>query len=304
MQGKESHLEKIDAFTAELDTNGIVLLPGLVSAEQLHSMQHAFAARLVRVRWNNFEGYYRTELYREMVEDVLMLDQGFVDLALHPVVKGILTRYLGPTYELTEAKGWKSLPTKYDFHGWHGDSWYDQTTEHVVHREIKLGMYLTDVKSGAFKFIKGSHRKQHPRNLNRAETNELALSDVIEIPGSAGTVFMFDTSAIHRQSIPILEPRQAFFLGYHDPTVPLQPVDVAYYRYHPLLLNAAFLGNLTAEDQRILGFGNKTNFQPAFQRQDGPPLMCNVLSAAHGAGLYIQHLQQRVSARLKRLLGT
>jgi hypothetical protein len=219
------------------------------------------------------------------------------------LVKEILTRYLGTKYELTEAKGWKSLPTKYDFHGWHGDTWYDQAIEQTIHREIKLGMYLTDVKSGAFKFVKGSHRKKHPRNLDKTEVRDLPLSDVIELTGDAGTVFMFDTSAIHRQSIPILESRQAIFFGYHDPNIPLQPEDIAYYRYHPLLLNAAFLGEISTEDQRILGFGNKTNFQPAFQRRDQPPLIYELFTASHGVGLYFQHLQQRISARLKRACG-
>ena len=290
-------------LTAELDAHGIVVLPSVVSPDQLRGMQAAFENRLQRIRWNNFEGYFRTELYRHMVEDVLLLDQGFIDLALHPLVKGILTRYLGTKYELTEAKGWKSLPTRYDFHGWHGDTWYDQATEQTIHREIKLAMYLTDVKSGAFKFVKGSHRKKHPRNLDKTEVRDLKLADVVELTGAAGTVFMFDTSAIHRQSIPILEPRQAIFFGYHDPDIPLQPEDIAYYRYHPLLLNAAFLGGISLEDQRILGFGNKTNYQPAFQRRDQPPMIYELFSAAHGAGLYIQHLKQRISARLKRTFG-
>ncbi len=292
-----------DQLIAELDANGIVVLPSIVTPEQLRAMQGAFNSRLQRIRWNNFEGYFRTELYRHMVEDVLLLDQGFIDLALHPLVKEILTGYLGNEYELTEAKGWKSLPTKYDFHGWHGDTWYDQTVERTIHREIKLGMYLTDVNSGAFKFVKGSHRKEHPRNLDRAEARDLPLADIIELTGGAGTVFMFDTSAIHRQSIPILEPRQAIFFGYHDPSVVLQPEDIAYYRYHPLLLNAAFLGRISPEDQRILGFGNKTNFQPAFQRRDQPPLIYELFTASHGAGLYFQHLQQRINARLKRTFG-
>jgi hypothetical protein len=292
-----------DRLAAELDTNGIVVLPSVVSPEQLRGMQAAFENHLQRIRWNNFEGYFRTELYRHMVEDLLLLDQGFIDLALHPLVKEILTRYLGTKYELTEAKGWKSLPTKYDFHGWHGDTWYDQATEQTIHREIKLAMYLTDVKSGAFKFVKGSHRKKHPRNLDKTEARDLPLSDVIELTGTAGTVFMFDTSAIHRQSIPIVEPRQAIFYGYHDPNVPLQPEDIAYYRYHPLLLNAAFLGGLSPEDQRILGFGNKTNFQPNFQRRDQPPLIYEMFTASHGAGLYIKHLQQRIVARLRRIFG-
>jgi len=290
-------------LAAELETNGIVVLPSIIGPEQLRGMQLAFEGRLRRMRWNNFEGYQRTELYRHMVEDVLLLDQGFVDLALHPLVKEILARYLGTEYELTEAKGWRSLPTKYDFHGWHGDTWYDQAIEQTIHREIKLGIYLTDVKSGAFKFVKGSHRKRHPHNLNKAEVNELPFADVIELSGAAGTVFMFDTSAIHRQSIPILEPRQAVFFGYHDPQVPLQQDDIDYYRYHPLLLNAAFLGGLSPEDQRILGFGNKTNFQPAFQRRDQPPLIYEVFAVSHGAQLHFQHLQQRIVARLKRVLG-
>lgn len=301
--GQSVHPSRADQLAAELNANGIVVLPSMVSPEQLRSMQSAFESRLRRIRWNNFDGYQRTELYRHMVEDVLLLDQGFVDLALHPLVKEILARYLGTEYELTEAKGWRSLPTEYDFHGWHGDTWYDQAIEQTIHREIKLGIYLTDVKSGAFKFVRGSHRKQHPRNLNKAEVSELPLADILELAGDAGTVFMFDTSAIHRQSIPILEPRQAVFFGYHNPSIPLQPEDIAYYRYHPLLLNAAFLGGLSADDRRILGFGNKTNLQPAFQRRDQPPFIYELFAASHGVRLRIQHLQQRIVAKLKLVLG-
>jgi hypothetical protein len=292
-----------DDLMAELDRNGIVVLPAnVITREQLGGMQMSFESNLRRMRWNNYDGYHRTELYRQMIEDVLQLDQGFVDLALHPLVKQILTGYLGTDFELTEAKGWKSLPTSYDFHGWHGDTWYDQAIEKTIHREIKLGIYLTDVTSGAFKFLKGSHRKGHPRNLNHAEVSALPLSDVIELAGPAGTVFMFDTSAVHRQSIPILEPREAVFFGYHNPNVPLQPDDIAYYRYHPLLLNSAFLGNLSLEDQRILGFGNKTNFQPAFQRSEKPSLVYRAFTASHAAELRIKHLRQRIVARLKRML--
>jgi hypothetical protein len=292
-----------DRLAAELDSNGIVVLPAIVEPEQLRAMQTAFATRLRRVRWNNFEGYKKTEPYRHMVEDLLLLDQGFVDLALHPLVKQILARYLGTTYELTEAKGWKSLPTKYDFHGWHGDTWYDQATEQTIHREIKLGMYLTDVRSGAFKFIKGSHRKQHPHNLQRLEVRDLPVTEIVKITGAAGTVFMFDTSAIHRQSIPILEPRQAIFYGYHDPNVPIQAEDLVCYRYHPLLLNAAFLGDLSEEDQRILGFGNKANFQPAFDPRGRPSFIYDVFQATESARLRLEKVHERIKMRLRRTFG-
>jgi hypothetical protein len=291
---------EVDALSSELETNGIVVLPDLLKSEQLGGMQKAFEARLRRMRWNNFDGYHKTERFRHMIEDVLLLDQGFLDVALHPLVKQILNRYLGPDYELTEAKGWKSLPTRRDFHGWHGDTWYDQAAAKEIHKEIKLGVYLTDVRSGAFNFIKGSHHKQHPRDLKRKEGRDLPLSQLVELTGPAGTAFMFDTSAIHRQGLPMLEARQVVFFGYHDPSVPLQHEDVITYRYHPLLLNAAFLGNLSDEDRRILGFGNKSNFVPSFVRHDQPPVSYNAFCLAHAAGLMVRELRARIVARLRR----
>jgi hypothetical protein len=291
-----------DHLAAELETNGIVVLPSLLNGEQLRGMQMAFESRLRRMRWNNFEGYQKTELYRHMVEDVLLLDQGFVDLALHPLVKQVLTRYLGTKYELTEAKGWRSLPTKYDFHGWHGDAWYDQEVEREIHKEVKLAMYLTDVRTGAFHFIKGSHRKQQPHNLKKAEVKNLPFDDLIRLTGPAGTAFLFDTSAIHRQGIPVLEPRQAIFYAYHDPAIRLQAEDVDYYRYHPLLLNAAFLGGLSDEDRRILGFGNKTNFQTAFERAGHPPFLYHAFNASFSTQIRLRYLRERFSAALQRVL--
>jgi hypothetical protein len=292
----------VDALVSELEANGIVVLPNLLSADQLRAMQKAFAAKLRRMRWNHLDGYHKTETYRHMVEDVLLLDQGFVDLALHPLVKDSLNSYMGTNYELTEAKGWKSLPTTRDFHGWHADAWYDERSASEIYREVKLALYLTDVRTGAFNYIKGSHRQQHPRILKKHEVNELPTSRLVELNGPAGTAFLFDSSGIHRQGMPILEPRQAIFLVYHDPRVRLEQENYTHYRYHPLILNAAFLGNLSAEDQRILGFGNKTNFQPAFEQPARTPIGYKTFNAAFNAQLRIEDLTERVGARLRRVL--
>jgi len=291
---------EVDRLVTDLNRDGIVMLPDILSAKQLRGMQQAFAARLRHMRWNNFEGYSKTEPYRHMIEDVLMLDQGFVDLALHPLVKRILNSYMGTNYALTEAKGWKSLPTKRDFHGWHGDSWYDQGAAIEIHKEVKLALYLTDVRSGAFNFIKGSHQQRHPYDVKRAEVKNLPMSELLEVKGKAGTVFMFDSSAIHRQGFPMLEQRQAVFYAYHDPSIPLREEDVSYYRYHPLLLNAAFLGDLSEEDCRILGFGNKTNFQPAFERPDGPSLSYRAFCVSHDARIRMLRVRDRAHAIIKR----
>ena len=292
---------QVDELCQELEKNGIVTLPRLISDEQLQSMQLAFEARLKRLRWNNFDGYEKSEPYRHMIEDVLILDQGFLDVAIHLIVKGVVKAYLGENTELTEARGWRSLPTNRDFHGWHGDAWYDQETHKEIPRELKLAFYLTDVRSGAFNYIRGSHRKQHARPVPNVELKDLSSSEVVEMMGPAGTAFMFDTSGIHRQGVPMLERRHAIFLNYHDPNVRLQEADRKFYRYHPLLLNAAFLGDLSADDQKLLGFGNKTNFTPGYVRPATPPLLYNVFVATLNLQLHASSLRERIVAKLNHM---
>ena len=165
-------------------------------------------------------------------------------------------------------------------------------------------MYLSAVRSGAFNVIKGTHQQQHPHSLKRAEIKELPMSGRIELAGPAGTAFLFDTTIVHRQGIPMLEPREAIFYAYHDPRVALQQEDIYYNRYHPLFLNASFLGDLSYEDQRILGFGNKTNLQPGFTRHGNPPLIYRAYCASLGVSLRLKQFRERMAARWHRALGT
>ena len=290
----------VQSLLTELEQNGIVRLPSLISNEDLKSMRAAFRARLTGLRWNDYDGFEKTECQRHMVEDVLTVERGFLKVALHPLVKQILKLYLGERFELVEAKGWRSLPTTRDFHGWHGDAWYEQEGATDIPREVKLAIYLTDVKSGAFNFIKGTHRKYHPRPIPTVELGEVPEADLVEVFGQAGSAFLFDTSGIHRQGVPILEPREAVFFNYHDPNVPLQSEDVQFYRYHPLLLNAAFLGNLSREDEGILGFGNMNNYSSGFVQPDRHPRLHQFFSVALNTTLRFEQLRERVKARWQR----
>jgi Phytanoyl-CoA dioxygenase (PhyH) len=260
-------LERPTSVLDALETDGIAVLPNFVAPQHLESMQRSFAAMLRRMRWNDFDGYEMTEFSRHMVQNVLTLDQGFVDAPLHPVVKEAVFSYIGPSAELVEAKGWLSLPQAQSFGGWHGDAWYDQSKITSIPRELKLAVYLTDVRSGAFNYVRGSHQKSAPRAYRDAELTSIPRDQIVEVLAPAGTAFLFDTSGIHRQATPIVEPRHAVFYTFHDPSTPLQEEDIRYYRYHPLVLNAAFLGGLEEDDQRLLGFGNKASFVPAFERE-------------------------------------
>jgi hypothetical protein len=294
---------EIGALADALERDGVVRLPPLVSAAVLAEMQGAFASRLRYLGWNNVAGYARTERLRLMVEDALTLAQGFTDIAVHPLVVGVLDAYLSRPYELCEAKGWESLPTQKDFHGWHGDAWYDQSVvADRIPREVKLAFYLSDVKSGGFQYIKRTHGKQAPYLLPRSEAQKLDLTSMEDFLGPAGTAILFDTSGIHRQGIPILESRRAVFYNYHDSRVPLQKEDVDYYRYHPLLLNAAFLGGLSPEQTRVLGFGNKAQYRPGYVREPAYPYLHSMMTQAHYMRLRVGELTSNISGKFTRLL--
>lgn len=284
-----------------LERDGIAVVPGFVSGTRLAGMQRAFVHALEQLRVNTTPGFEKTELLRDMIEDVLALDQGFVDAALDPRVQHTLRAYIGPEFQLVEAKGWLSRPTRRDFHGWHGDEWYDKArvTDRIP-REVKLAVYLTDVESGHFEYLRGSHQHEAPRLYANAEIGAAVSGESVRVLGQAGTAVLFDTSGVHRQSTPILQPRHAIFLNYHESRVPLQPSDVKGNRYHPLLLNAAFLGDLTEEERRILGFGDQTNLRLGFSRPAQFPRLERVYHRTLLLALHVSDFALRVHERLKR----
>ena len=71
----------------------------------------------------------------------------------------------------------------------------------------------------------------------------------------------------------------------------------------PLLLNAAFLGNLSAEDQRILGFGDKSNYRHAYERPSKHTTLQKTFMGLFEISIRISAFRERVSARLKRMTG-
>lgn len=286
----------------DLVNDGISVVSDLIPGDVLAEMQSAFARRLQHQQWNDIEGYAKTDLYRLMISDVLLLGQGFVDVALNDSIRSVMGKYIGQEYVLAEAKGWESLATKRDFHAWHGDAWYDQSAVLDIPKEVKLAIYLTDVTSGHFCYIKGTHQKQHPRNFKPAEVESYPQSDILEIKGKCGTAVLFDTSGIHRQGTPILEPRRAMFYAYHSPSVPLQKEDIEYNRYHPLLLNAAFLGDLDEECRRVLGFGNKNNLETNFERTTRFKKFQMFVQSAFDGVLLDDNIRTRAQDKLKSTL--
>ena len=73
-----------DNLLQNLERDGFTFVPDLLSPTQLRSMQSAFTARLRHLRWNDVDGYERTERYRHMVQDVLTLESEILRLPAPP----------------------------------------------------------------------------------------------------------------------------------------------------------------------------------------------------------------------------
>ena len=295
------------ALLDELHSKGVVLLPPLLAEDQLVAMRSAFAARLKYPTFNTWKGYEQNERWRKLVEDCLALDRGFVELALQPDLHGLLAAYLGPNYVLTEARGWETIATRRNFHGWHNDAWYEES-QAITPRQIKLGVYLSQVDSGQFRYLAGSHRAGHkPGHWNEAQVAAMAQADslpIVDVFGAVGTAFLFDTAGIHRQASPVLQPRWVTFYNFHDPATPLQAGETAYGRYQPPLLSVGQLPYLDENQQRRLGMGGVAETSTAHL----PPqrrfwLLHGMIAKLLQARLLWRDLQdqlQRVNRRLRR----
>lgn len=92
-----------------------------------------------------------------------------------------------------------------------------QLYHHDMHRLsfVKLFIYLSDVDlgSGPHTLVKGTHRRRPDhlwadgRHTDEAITKAGLIKDEVKILGKAGTVFLVDTSALHKGAHPEKEPR-------------------------------------------------------------------------------------------------
>ena len=145
----------------------------------LERVQSEWAARVAHIQHNGQAGYEARDPFRRIVHDALTVSPDLTRAALHPSIVEVVRRYVGADAALTEAKGWRTMPTELDFHGWHNDAWYDPDLDHVP-RQLKLAVYLSDVTSGAFAYAPGTHGQRAHRHYSEAEVDaffNVALND-------------------------------------------------------------------------------------------------------------------------------
>ena len=288
-----------DAILEAIERDGYYVLPTpLLSGEALAEVQREWRKRVTHMAHNGQPGYEARDPFRRIVHDVLTVSPHLTRAALHPALTDVMRRYIGPEAALTESKGWRTMPTEVDFHGWHNDAWYDPSLEEVP-RQLKVAIYLSDVTSGAFAYAPGTHGQRRHRHYSEAEVDAFERDPVV-FNAPAGTAIIFDVSGVHRQTVPVLTERDAVFLVYHDPKVALQPDDVMAARYRPAVVPVDALDGMSHEQLRLLGVGRQELRQamnPSGPRDLG---WRSALARAEAGYHAFNKLRSRVEARLRR----
>ena len=298
-----------DVYLKQLKQDGILILNDFVSEQWLTDMQQSFNHKLEHINFNSTSGYQRYEMYRDYVENLLMVDPSFMKFAVQPELVKIIKGYISENLILKESRGWRTRIVKKHFHSWHKDGWYDKKIYSKPPKQLKVVIYLTDVTSGSFSYIKGSHRKikSNPHILHEHFTNEFIepyKEDIVFALGKAGTVIIFDTSGIHCQNSPNLSPRNAAFYTYNDAEICIDSSELAYGRYGQLFVSNEFINDgFTVEDLRILGFFQKKSGNKAAQNLTRYPILSSLVRAEVEAAVYLhQYVFSNVHRVVNRLI--
>jgi hypothetical protein len=151
-------------------------------------------------------------------EDVLLRDGRVQRLVADPSIAAVARAYLGETALFARAAMWWSIPF--------GDE-PSSTAAQLFHSDrdytafVKFFVYLTDVspRSGPHVYVRTSHRRR-PRRLRRdVRFDDLQVASeyagrIEDVCGPAGTVFVADTSGLHKGVPPADEPRLVFQLEF------------------------------------------------------------------------------------------
>ncbi|MDX2142400.1 MAG: hypothetical protein SFV19_03505 [Rhodospirillaceae bacterium] len=199
------------ALATELETNGIVKIPGLIRSDQVDELRRYLISRETLV----MDG----PTYLNLVEDVVAAPHA-LGLAMRPKLLSIVAEFLGAAPTLLQLGAWRSIPTP-----------PQNFPPHIFHRDkddfraCKLFLYLADVgpENGPHVFVKRSHDPALVKDYltTNGMTPDLVKplfqgdgrqhNDVIprifgplvtEVYGKAGTAFLACTFGYHRGKMP------------------------------------------------------------------------------------------------------
>jgi hypothetical protein len=235
--------EHVPEKAETLDREGFVMLPELLTAQQIDEVKDFLRGQPCFDRWRKDQGSFVVEKAPESchvadyLQPVILQCPHLFELANDPRVLAVVQRVLGCRPTLSQMNLWWSLaghdnPEQAEFYHRDVDEW----------RFIKLFMYLTDVTetSGPHTFMRGTHRQPKLLPIRRYQDEEVhdafGADKEIVFTGKAGTAFLENTFGFHKGRMPVTGTRLIFSAQYS-----LLPIGINSYEPSPMLeKNAGF----------------------------------------------------------------
>lgn len=188
--------ESLRAHCETMDRNGVLILPGYFSGQNLQQMQQDFnhwcelKTGIDKYGFKDFDGGKQ--------ENYLATSKVFSAAAVDLYLTALVSCYWGKPIQLAYCHGYRLdpiEPREYRAFRWHHD---------LKRKQVRVMVLLSDtpVEGQRMDYIAGSHRVWHRftnhRHVRFTEEQALSYGPPIHCVGPAGTVVLFDANGIHR----------------------------------------------------------------------------------------------------------
>jgi hypothetical protein len=202
--------------TIELEREGFAMFDGILTPHMVETMRDHLTAQPVYAP-------YQQEATRHHIDDpdlpdshiMTVVDEGLIncphllDVANHPRIVETIEGVFGCKPTIGYMSAWWSVPTA-DGKPRHAE-YFHRDFDDVAF--IKLFIYLSDVdeNNGPHEFIRGSHLDASLRPIRRYTDAEVystySNNRLVQFTGRAGTVFLENTTGLHR-GLPVHDKRR------------------------------------------------------------------------------------------------
>lgn len=201
------------AAIADLQRDGFVMLDGLIPTDLLRTVRSRLEEHACFDGWRPEKGTFAVadapaDSNNVHIQDVELIPE-VIAIANHPIVLGMVGRYLGCQPTIDDILAWWSLPGR-----------PVPREEQLFHRDqdsirfLKLFIYLSDVgeSDGPHVFVRGSHQSNVLLDPGKRFSDEEVVAatngdDTHRFVGNFGTTFLEDTFGLHKGSMPELGTR-------------------------------------------------------------------------------------------------
>jgi hypothetical protein len=251
----------------ELEIRGCVVLRGLLSPENLNTIQESVFEITKKPAIGGSVGYYMKDCGKKMYDPLLLCEE-VVHAVLDERMLDCIEAYVNEKVILAEVFMKQDLgidDVYFNIHSdYHADSiWANNPkypiTEETMHKPFAIGamLYLEDTAEGAFCYSEGTHHWGAPISNNPsaypAEVQKKIKDRLIRVDGKAGDLVIFDDRGFHGPEQPSTVRRTVLIFDFTKVTTFGKTVK------SPMPIFVPFLRHLSQRQLDVLGWNCEIN---------------------------------------------